>query len=61
MFIAVTGLGRIVTQAGKRFDGAAVLAILLVVIAVALAAVALVQFVDRRLTGWVPSTAKESR
>ncbi|RRS01251.1 ABC transporter permease [Glycomyces terrestris] len=61
MFIAVTGLGRIVTQAGKSFDGAAVLAILLVVIAVALASVALVQFVDRRLTGWVPDTAKESR
>lgn len=61
MFIAVTGLGRIVTQAGKSFDGAAVLAILLVIIVVALAAVALVQFVDRRLTGWVPNTAKESR
>lgn len=61
MFIAVTGLGRIVTQAGDSFDGAAVLAILLVIIAVALAAVALVQFADRRLTGWVPGTAKESR
>jgi len=61
MFIAVVGLGRVVTQAGKSFDGAAVLAILLVIIVVALAAVALVQFVDRRLTGWVPDTAKESR
>jgi NitT/TauT family transport system permease protein len=61
MFIAVTGLGRIVTQAGKSFDGAAVLAILIVIIVVALAAVALVQFVDNRLTSWVPSTSKGSR
>ena len=60
MFIAVTGLGRIVTQAGKSFDGAAVLAILIVIIVVALAAVSLVQFVDKRLTSWVPSTSKES-
>lgn len=60
MFIAVTGLGRIVTQAGKSFDGAAVLAILVVIIAVALAAVTVVQIVDNRLTSWVPSTSKES-
>lgn len=61
MFIAVVGLGRIVTQAGKSFDGAAVLAILLVIIVIAVAAVALVQLVDRRMTAWVPSTSKESR
>lgn len=61
MFIAVTGLGRIVTQAGKSFDAAAVFAILLVIIVVALGAVALVQLVDNRLTSWVPSTSKESR
>lgn len=60
MFIAVVGLGRIVTQAGKSFDGAAVLAILLVIVVVALAAVALVQFVDRRMTSWVPSTSKDA-
>ena len=58
MFIAVVGLGRVVTQAGKRFDGASVLAVLLVVIVVALSAVALVQAVDRRLTRWVPATSK---
>jgi NitT/TauT family transport system permease protein len=58
MFIAVVGLGRIVTQAGNSFDGAAVLAVLLVIIAVALVAVGLVQFVDRRMTRWVPSTSK---
>lgn len=60
MFIAVVGLGRIVTQAGKRFDGAGVLAILIVIIVVALAAVALVQLVDRRLTSWVPQTSKDA-
>ncbi|ADD45235.1 ABC transporter permease [Stackebrandtia nassauensis] len=58
MFIAVVGLGRVVTQAGGRFDGAGVLAVLLVIIAVALAAVGLVQAVDRRLTRWVPQTSK---
>ncbi|MGH3585538.1 MAG: ABC transporter permease [Pseudonocardia sp.] len=58
MFIAVVGLGRVVTQAGGRFDGAGVLAVLVVIIAVALGAVALVQAVDRRLTRWVPNTSK---
>jgi NitT/TauT family transport system permease protein len=59
MFIAVVGLGRIVTQAGKSFDGAGVLAILIVIIVVALLAVSLVQLVDRRLTGWVPAVTKD--
>ena len=58
MFIAVVGLGRVVTQAGSRFDGASVLAVLLVIIAVALIAVALVQAVDRKLTSWVPATSR---
>ncbi|WP_028923394.1 ABC transporter permease [Pseudonocardia acaciae] len=61
MFIAVVGLGHIVTQAGGRFDGAGVLAVLLVIIAVALGAVALVQAVDRRLTRWVPETSRGDR
>ncbi|WP_078965779.1 ABC transporter permease [Streptomyces aureocirculatus] len=59
MFISVVGLGRLVTEAGGRFDSAGVLAVLLVVIAVALAAIALVQAVDRRVTRWVPRTWKE--
>lgn len=58
MFIAVVGLGRIVTQAGGRFDGASVLAVLLVIIGVALGAVALVQAVDRRVTSWLPRTSR---
>ncbi|MFI0481054.1 ABC transporter permease [Actinomadura sp. 9N215] len=61
MFIAVVGLGRVVTQAGGRFDGASVLAVLLVIIAVALGAVALVQAVDRRITRWVPRTSRGDR
>lgn len=61
MFIAVVGLGHIVTQAGGRFDGASVLAVLLIIIAVALGAVALVQAVDRRLTRWVPNTSRGDR
>lgn len=59
MFIAVVGLGQIVTDAGGRFDGASVLAILIVIIAVALVAVGLVQAVDRRLTSWLPKTSKD--
>lgn len=58
MFIAVVGLGRVVSQAGGRFDGESVLAILLVIIVVALVAVRLVQVLDRRLTSWVPETAR---
>ncbi|SEG99807.1 NitT/TauT family transport system permease protein [Nonomuraea solani] len=61
MFIAVVGLGRVVTQAGGRFDGAGVLAVLLVIIAVALGAVALVQAADRRITRWVPRTSRGDR
>jgi ABC-type nitrate/sulfonate/bicarbonate transport system permease component len=58
MFIAVVGLGHIVTEASGRFDGASVLAVLLVIITVALGAVALVQAVDRRVTRWVPKTSR---
>ena len=54
MFIAVVGLGRVVTQAGGRFDAAAVLAVLLVIIAVAWGAAAAVQAIDRKVTGWLP-------
>lgn len=61
MFIAVVGLGRIVTQAGGRFDGAAVLAVLIVIIVVALSAVGLVQLADRKLTAWLPKTARSER
>lgn len=58
MFIAVVGLGRVVTQAGGRFDGASVLAVLLVIVGVALAAVSLVQLVDRKVTSWLPKTSR---
>ena len=58
MFIAVVGLGRVVTHAGDRFDSEAVLAVLLVIIAVALVAVHAVKLLERRLTGWAPSMAR---
>jgi ABC-type nitrate/sulfonate/bicarbonate transport system permease component len=61
MFIAVVGLGAVVTNLGKRFDAAGVLAVLLVIVVVALVAVKLVQFIDRRMTTWVPSTARQKR
>lgn len=61
MFIAIVGLGEVVTSAGDRFDAEGVLAVLLVIIAVAMVAVKIVQLVDSRLTGWLPSTARQRR
>ncbi|MGW7078157.1 ABC transporter permease [Streptomyces sp. NPDC054866] len=61
MFIAVVGLGHVVTEAGGRFDSAGVLAVLVVVLVVALGATALVQAVDRRVTRWVPNTSRGHR
>ena len=59
MFIAVVVLGRILIQAGGCFDSESVLAVLLAVALVALGAVGLVQWVDRRVNGWLPQTARE--
>lgn len=59
MFIAVVGLGAIVTDAGGRFDAPSVLAVLLVIIVVALGSVGLVQAADNRLTSWLPKTTRE--
>jgi NitT/TauT family transport system permease protein len=61
MFIAVVGLGAVVINQGKRFDAAGVLAVLLVIVILSLFAVKLVQLVDKRLTAWVPSTARVKR
>lgn len=58
MFIAAVGLGRVVMDAGRRFDSASVLAVLMVVIIVAFAAVKIVQIIDARVTWWLPSTAR---
>lgn len=58
MFIAVVGLGRVVMHAGDRFDSASVLAVLIVIVGVALAAVKLVQLLDRRVTSWVPANVR---
>ncbi len=59
MFIAVVGLGKLLTDAGGRFDSESVLAVLLAVVAVALGAVGLVQWADRRLNGWLPRTSRD--
>ncbi len=58
MFIAATGLGALVIQAGARFDATTVLAVLILIIAIAYAAIELVGFIDRRLTGWLPSNER---
>ena len=61
MFIAVVGLGAVVINQGKRFDAAGVLAVLLVIVIVSLGAVKIVQLIDRRMTSWLPSTARQKR
>jgi NitT/TauT family transport system permease protein len=59
MFIAAVGLGALVMDAGRRFDAETILAVLLVIIAVAVATMQLVQVLDRRVTRWLPSTARK--
>lgn len=58
MFIALVGLGKVVMDAGKRFDSESVLAVIIVIIVVAFLVVMAVQAVDRRLTRWLPSTQR---
>jgi NitT/TauT family transport system permease protein len=60
MFIAVVGLGRVVTDAGGRFDSTSVLAVIIVIVIVALFVVGLVQLVERRLTSWLPRSDRGS-
>jgi NitT/TauT family transport system permease protein len=59
MFIAAVGLGALVMDAGRRFDAETILAVLLVIIIVAVATMQLVQLLDRRVTRWLPSTARK--
>lgn len=61
MFIAIVGLGGVLTSAGKRFDAAGVLAILLVIIITALICVKIVQIIDLRFTSWLPATSKKRK
>ena len=61
MFIAIVGLGKVVTSSGNRFDAEGVLAVLILIIGVALVAVKVVQLVDQRLTSWLPSTSRQRR
>jgi ABC-type nitrate/sulfonate/bicarbonate transport system permease component len=61
MFIAIVGLGGVVTSAGNRYDAAGVLAVLLVIIIVALICVKIVQVIDLRLTSWLPSTSRKRK
>lgn len=58
MFIAVVGLGAVVSAASQSSDAEATLAVLLVIVIVASIAINLVQLIDRRLTGWLPDTAR---
>lgn len=61
MFIAIVGLGAVVKKAGIRFDSEAVLAVLILIIIVAMILTRVVQFVDQRLTGWLPSTSRQRK
>jgi NitT/TauT family transport system permease protein len=53
MFIALTGLGALIRTYGGRFEADKVLGVLLVIVAFALAAVGMVQWVERRALRWV--------
>jgi ABC-type nitrate/sulfonate/bicarbonate transport system permease component len=61
MFITAVGLGALVISAGRRFDAATVLAVLLVIIIVALVGVKVIQLIDARMTSWLPSTARVAK
>ena len=61
MFITAVGLGAVVISAGRRFDAATVLAVLLVIIIVALVGVKVIQLIDARMTSWLPSTARTAK
>ncbi len=61
MFIAAVGLGALVTAAGNRFDATTVLAVLILIIFVSFAVVRGVQFIDMRLTSWLPVTHRLKR
>jgi NitT/TauT family transport system permease protein len=58
MFIAVIGLGEIVMRAGRRFDAETVLATVIVLVLIASALMAGIRLIDRRITAWLPSTAR---
>lgn len=58
MFIAVVGLGGAIMTAGRNLDLTTVLAVLALVIIVAFVVLALVEWVDRRLTPWVASNVR---
>jgi NitT/TauT family transport system permease protein len=61
MFVAIVGLGEVVTSSGERFDAEGVLAVLIVIIAIAMVAVKIIQIVDLRLTSWLPSNSRQRR
>lgn len=61
MFIAIVGLGAVVKKAGIRFDSEGVLAVLILIVIVAMILTRVVQFVDQRLTGWLPSNSRQRK
>jgi ABC-type nitrate/sulfonate/bicarbonate transport system permease component len=58
MFIAVVGLGALIMSAGRTFDAESVLAVLLVVVVISFVLVRMLQILDRRLNGWLPTTSR---
>jgi ABC-type nitrate/sulfonate/bicarbonate transport system permease component len=58
MFIAIVGLGKLVKDGSGRFDASLVLAVLVVIIVIAFIAVWVVNWVDGRLTRWLPKTSR---
>jgi len=58
MFIALVGLGKMIQDAQHQLDATTVIAVLWIVVSVALLVMALIDRIDRRVNGWLPSTER---
>lgn len=58
ILIAVVGLGGLSSSFGRAFDAEGVLAVLLLVIIIALVLDQVVQYLDKRVNAWLPSTRR---
>jgi NitT/TauT family transport system permease protein len=60
MFIALIGLGRMIRDAQHQLDATTVIAVLALVVIISLGLMWCLDLVDRRLTRWLPTTARVS-
>jgi NitT/TauT family transport system permease protein len=58
MFIAISGLGKLIEDAQAALDATTVIAVLVVAVSIALSLMWCVDRVDKRLTQWLPRTTR---